>query len=136
MAITKRQMTMEDWLEIMAENGSVYPEYALLSDTEKRAWGTLNLAAGFAEAYLEDGKLIGVGGIRYCGIGEAWMISRVATRQDIQKPSFFRFVKKNWKETTDEHNLFRVFAESKISVNFLEHIGFVKNPKGLVWTRQ
>jgi hypothetical protein len=132
--IEKRPMKIEDFLLIMEQNAGVYPWYDNLVDEQKRCVANMNIITGTAESFFEDGQLVGVGGIRFAGIGEAWMIVPPDIR-DKRKLSLLRETKNTFIRTRDEKNLWRCFAESKISDNFLKHIGFEPNPKGLVWTR-
>ena len=131
--IETRPMQVEDLLLIMEQNADIYPEFAALSDEQKRAAANLNILAGTAESFFEDGRLVGVGGIRYTGIGEAWLI----TPPDIRGRglSLLREARRVFTETCDERCLRRCYAESKISDNFLKHIGFKSHPKGFIWDR-
>ncbi len=135
--IEKKPMEINDFLTIMAANAEVYPEFAELPDGQKRHLANINILTGTAESYIEDGKLVGVGGIRYVGIGEGWFITLPELRQkNRQGLALFKFIEKAFVKTRDELNLWRVFAGSKISTHFLERLGFAKDTSTRVWTRQ
>lgn len=128
--MTIDKMTIEDFLQVMAQNAEVYPEFASLPDEQKRLMANGNIVTGTAQTFREDGEIIGVGGIRHIGIGEGWCISSPENR----RPSVLRLVARNFKRIRDEKQLWRIFASSKISENFLQHLGFVKNEDFHVWT--
>jgi len=132
--ITTENMTVEDFLSVMGLNADVYPEFAELLDEQKKYLANVNIATGTAQSFFEDGKLVAVGGIRCVGVGEAWMISSPQIR-DNRGLSLLKETRRNFIETRDKHNLWRVFAESKISETFLKHLGFEAHPQGFVWTR-
>ena len=106
----------------------------MLTEEQKRYLANVNIITGTAESFYENGRLVGVGGIRHIGVGEAWMITPPDVRGK-RSLSLFRKTKETFTKTRDDLNLWRCFAESKISDNFLNHLGFEPNPKGLVWTR-
>jgi hypothetical protein len=92
----------------------------------------LNLIHGTAEAVEEDGQVVGVGGIRYMGIGEGWFI----TVPEKRRLALFEFIQEHFQRVRTEKNLWRIFAESKISERFLHHLGFVKNPGMHIYTER
>jgi hypothetical protein len=122
--IEKRPMTTEDFLVIMEQNAHIYPEYAALPQDKKVQWAKLNTDTGTAVSYLVDGKLVAVGGLRCIGLAEAWMVTAPEVR-DESKKSLFRETK-NELISAQEQGIWRVFAETRISENFLEHLGFKK----------
>lgn len=128
-------MKVEEFLLVMELNADVYPEFAKLPDEQKRYLANVNIITGKAQSFFEDGRLVGVGGIRYVGIGEAWMISPPEIR-DNKGLSLLKETRRTFIAMRDEHNLWRVFAESKLSETFLKHLEFKKHPEGQVWTRQ
>ena len=129
-------MTTEDFLEIMADNADLFPEYSAMSQEQKEAVANLRIITGAAEAFRDpDGTLVGVGGISYKGVGEAWLITPKDIREHQQK-RLLRTTKAVMKSICNEHNLWRVFATGKLSTNFLEHIGFETIDKTLVWSRR
>lgn len=132
--IESRPMAIEDYLEIMELNAGVYPAWNTLDDDQKRYLGQINIESGAAKSFYEDGKLVAVGGVRFVGIGEAWMITPPQIR--LRPFELFREVKKAFIKIRDENNLWRVFATSQISENFLRHLGFKKNEKPYTWTRE
>jgi len=127
-------MTVEDFLLVMELNAEIYPEFAELPDEQKRYLANVNIITGSAKSYFEDGRLIGVGGIRFIGIGEAWLITPPAIRSE-RGLSLFNDTEKLFVKMIDDNNLWRVFAESKISETFLKRMGFKCHPQGYVWTR-
>lgn len=134
MAIEIHPMKIEDFLLVMAQNADIYPEFDELSDPEKRCLANLNIIMGTAESFFEDGRFVGVGGIRYVGIGEAWMMTPPTIREE-RRVSLLKKTKEIFAKTRDEHNLWRIFGTSKISENFLRHLGFKKDESVHIWTR-
>jgi len=130
--MTTDPMTVEDFLEVMAANAEVYTEFAALPDEQKRLMANGNIATGTAETFREDGKIVGVGGIRHIGIAEAWFITPPAIRKKPLK--LLRQVRKSLEQIRTDKQLWRIFAASKISENFLKHLGFAKNEDFHVWT--
>jgi len=134
MEVEMRQMTVDDFLTIMDTNPGIYPEWDNLPNDQKRGLAELNITTGSAQSYFEDDVLIGVGGIRFVGVGEAWMITRPETRSK-KALTLFKTVQKLLAKTIEDNNLWRVFAASKISENFLKHLGFKAEPETFCWTR-
>ena len=130
-----RPMTVGDFLLVMELNAEIYPEFAELPDEQKRYLANVNIATGTAQSFFEEGKLVAVGGIRYAGVGEAWLITPPQVREN-RGLSLLKETRKMFIETRNEHNLWRVFAESKISETFLKHLDFKPHPQGFVWTRK
>ncbi len=128
-------MLVEDFLLVMEQNANIYPEFAALPNDLKRYLANHNIIHGTAESFFEDGRLVGVGGICYVGIGEAWMITPPQVR-DNRSLSLLKETKATFIKGRDEHNLWRVFSESKISETFLRHLQFKEHPQGFVWTRK
>lgn len=133
--IEVRQMKIEDFLLVMELNADVYPEFDKLPDEQKRYLANMNIITGAAESFFDNGKLVAVGGICYVGLGEAWLISlpEIRTKKSL---SLFRETKNTFKRQRDDLNLWRIFATSKISETFLQHLGFEKQEKMLIWTRK
>jgi hypothetical protein len=131
--IKPEPMKLEDFLAVMQANKGVYPDYDKLPDEAKVFIGNLNIITGTAESYLENGFLIGVGGIRYIGIGEAWFLTIPELRE--RSMTLLRAARENLRRMRDEKNLWRLYATSKISTNFLKHLGF-EQESNLVWTRK
>jgi len=128
-------MKIEDFLLVMALNADAYSDFDKLPDEQKRYLANLNIITGEAKSFFEDGRLVAVGGIRYVGLGEAWMITPPQIR-DKRSLSLLRETRKSFVSMRDNNNLWRVFAESKISETFLRHLEFKPNSAGYVWTRQ
>lgn len=135
MAIKVRQMQIEDFLVIMELSANIYPEFDGLPDEQKRYLANLNIITGEAQSFFEDGRLVGVGGIRYVGLGEAWMITPPEIREN-RSLSLLKETRRVFIKMRDDHNLWRIFAESKISKTFLKHLEFEAHPQGFVWTRR
>lgn len=131
--IEERQMTIEDFLHVMDSNKDQYPQFAALTEEQRRFLAWLNCTAGVANTYIEDGIIVGVGGVRYIGVGEAWMLTPPTIRDD-RKFSLLRHTKKSFKEICSKCNLWRVFATSEISESFLRHLGFKATEKPFVFT--
>ncbi len=119
---------------IMAQNKELFPEFDALSPAQKTFLANLNINSGVAEAYEKDGQIIGVGGIRYVGLGEAWCMATPMLRRD--KFQLFRLASNNFKKIVRDKNLWRVFANNTISENFIKHLGFAKSDNTLIWTKQ
>jgi len=130
-----KPMTVEDMLVILEDNARLYPEFADLMPEQKKLICEMNILSGTAESFLSEGKLLAVGGIKYVGIGEAWMLPFSHIRDNL-KLSLLRHTRKNFKRICNDKNLWRVFATSQVSENFLEHCGFEKIPTGHVWTKK
>lgn len=133
MTIEIRQMTVKDFVHLMQLNAGVYPEFDVLSDEQKSHIANLNIVTGCAESFFEDGKLVAVGGIRYVGVGEAWLITPPKIRD--RSLSLLKETRKIFVKRRDEHNLWRIFATSKISKTFLGHLGFKELPEAFCWMR-
>lgn len=139
--MTNKIMTTSEFLEIMAENASEFPEFAALSQENKEQIASLNINTGVAEAFYDGDRLIGVGGIRL--VGEAWMLTRRDIRahpdrskRRLQFEALLALTKKVMLRMMKENNLWRVFATGKLSVTFLEKLGFEKEGNILVWTKK
>ncbi len=126
------QMTIDDFITVMAQNAEIYPEFAALPEEQKRLTANGNIVTGMAETFREDGKIYGVGGIRYKGIGECWFMTPPEVRTHPKK--LLRVVRATFDRIRADQELWRVFAESKISENFLAHCGFVKDDGVHIWT--
>ena len=131
--IERHPMKVEEMLLIMEQNLDHYPDYAKMSDEQKKYLANLNVLTGTSESFFLNGRIVAVGGVRYTGLGEAWMITPPATRE--LSCALLRNTKLNLKRIIEEKNLWRVFATSQISENFLQHCGFVKEPAH-IWTRE
>jgi hypothetical protein len=128
----RKQMTVDDFLYVMKLNKGIYPEYDRLDDQAKRLIANVNICSGTAETLFdEDGNIFMVFGIRYIGLGEAWM----ACIPQRRTPALYRTAAEHFNRLRDTHNLWRIFAESKISENFIEHLGFKKADGMHIWTR-
>lgn len=118
-------MTKDDFLIVMEANADYYPEYDALPMAKKLRIAQLNIDTGTAESFYIEGELVAVGGIRYVGLGEAWMISFPTIRSD-RKKTLFAETKQTLIQTQADQKLWRIFASSRISEHFLEHLGFEK----------
>ena len=135
MPITEtRQMKVEDFLTVMEMNPGLYPGYDVLPDEKKRLLGEANIVSGEAMTYYNKERLVGVGGMRLRGMGEAWLITPAEVRSEEGLPLFVETLG-IFKEMRDRNNLWRVFAENVISETFLKRLEFEAHPKGFVWTR-
>lgn len=130
-----KKMEVSEFLQIMEDNADLFPEFAGLSQVEKENMANLNILTGPAEAFYDDGRLVGVGGIRISGVGESWLITRREIREKRPK-ELLRTTKQGMKKMCDENNLWRLYAIGKLSTNFLEHLGFETIDKTLVWSRK
>lgn len=87
----------------------------------------LNQQTGPAYTAIQDGKILGCGGIRTDGVGEAWMINSQKVKDEM-KFSLLKETRK-WLEVMIRNQvLYRVWSESPIpcNQNFIEHLGFRK----------
>jgi len=132
--IKTKMMTIDDFIKAMSPNENYYPEYAQLSEQDKRLVAKINLDTGIAESHFLDGKLIGVTGIRERGIGEAWFVVLPEIRNE-HKFLLFRQTKLTLPRLRDAMNLWRLYATSRISENFLLHLDFENGEKIFKWTR-
>ena len=126
-------MNIEEFLAIMKLNADIYVEFENLSLDAKKYVANINIMTGTAQTYFEDGVLIGAGGIRYVGVGEGWMITPPQMRYD-KKILLLKRARQCFERTRIDKNLWRIFAETRISETFLEHLGFVKSENTHVWT--
>lgn len=131
--ITTKAMTIDDYIQMMDLNAEFYPEWAKLSIEDKRKVAQISIDTGIAESHYENGELIGVTGVRYRGIGEAWFIAR----PDIRGRKFFLFkhTKRTLKRLLKACGIWRMYATSKINENFLTHLGLKKDDTIYCWTR-
>ena len=129
--IVSREMAMNDFLYLMELNKDIYHEFAALSEDRKRHIANVNMCTGTAESFFdEEGKLFAVGGVRYVGLGEMWM----ALTPEARKPSILKITARTMERLVKENHLWRCFAETRISGNFLEHLGMKKQDM-YIWTR-
>lgn len=136
-------MTKEEFIEVMADNASDFPDFAGLSQVEKEAVANMNILSGPAIAFRNsEGRLDGVGGIRIAGVGEAWTITTrtIQSHPDrkLRRQQFNKLVRDTqdiFKKMCDENKLWRVFALGKLSMTFPEQLGFERVNNALVWTR-
>jgi hypothetical protein len=136
-------MTIEEFLTIMADNASEFPEFAALPQEQKEAMAKTNIITGPAEAFRNaNGRLVGVGGMRIIGVAEGWLITprEIRSHPDhtLRREKFAEFLQITqgaMKKMCDENSLWRVFATGKLSTTFLEKLGFEKIDKTLVWSR-
>lgn len=127
-------MDVEDMLYVMEQNLQYYPEYAKLTREQKVMLALVNIRSGIAESYYSDGKLIGVGGIRHIGIGEAWIMPTTQLRRN--KFFLVKMVLENFERIRNDRHLWRIFATSQISEKFLKVCGFDSIGAAHVWTRK
>ncbi len=132
--IEKYPMAIEDFMLIMKQNPGIYSDYDILAEDQKRYVANINIVTGTAQSFFEDEHLVGVGGIRHIGIGEGWFLTPPEIREK-RSLSLLREARSTFIRDRDEHNLWRCFAESMISDNFLKHLKFEPKPKGFSWTR-
>lgn len=108
---------MEDALQLLKSPGEI-------------AWAKLNEVSGPGFSGWLDGKLLGCGGIRVYGLGEAWAIFSPEAKDDM-KIELFRQARKKLKEMIKSNNLWQVIATTRNitaqQANFLEHLGFEKS---------
>jgi hypothetical protein len=117
-------MTVQDFTHVMEKNRDMYPEFHLMSFKEKFAIANDHIERGVAESYLgKHGEVIGVGGIDFVGVGEGWFISLPEQRTS----SLLRTVKEQFNRIRKAKNLVKIYATSRISENFLKHLGFKKH---------
>ncbi len=141
--ISSKIMETSEFLKIMAENASDFSEFAALSDTLKQKVAEVNILTGCAEAFYDGhGKLVGVGGIRYKGVGEAWMVTPREiqshpdhTRRQAQFLDLLTVTKDAMQRMADDNELWQLYATGTLSTKFLEQIGFKRQDKTLIWTR-
>ncbi len=137
-------MTTEEFLEVMADNADLFPEFAALPQQQQEAMANTNIVTGPAQAFRDtNGRLVGVGGIRIIGVAEAWLITPkdIRSHPDYQKrkqqfAEFLKVSKDTFKKMCDENRLWRVFARGTLSMSFLEQFGFERIDKIMVWSRK
>lgn len=136
-------MTTEEFIQIMADNESDFPEFAALSQAEKENMANFNSLTGPTMAFYNEGRLDGVGGVRIAGVGEGWFIAprRIQSHPDrqLRRSQFQALVRDTrnvMKTMFDEHKLWRVFGIGKLSMTFPELLGFEKLNNALIWSRK
>jgi hypothetical protein len=127
-------MTVDDYLLVMEQNIEVYPEWDTYSDEQKKHAAEVHISKGTAQSFFEDGRLVGVGGITFIGIGEAWLITPPHIRHHRAK-SLVREARRVFRRNRDDNKLWRIFATSRISPKFLERLGFGRLPRVFCWMR-
>lgn len=133
--VERKPMTEEDFIAVTDANINLFPEWVNYSDDQKRYLAKVNIMTGTAESYYDNG-LIGIGGIRYLGLGEAWFVLMPELKnQDIRRAAAAVFIKERFEEQRDRLNLWRVFAEAKTGEDYLLKLGFEKQPNTMIWTR-
>ena len=135
-------MTTDEFLQVMADNATEFPDFTALSQQEKEDTAKTNIVTGPAEAFYDNGRLVGLGGFRIIGVAEGWLITprEIRCHPDHQKrrpqfAEFLRIVQETMKRMCDENGLWRVFATGTLSTKFLEQLGFEKIDKTLIWSR-
>jgi hypothetical protein len=111
----------------MSEIKGYHPDdaIAICGDESKRQYANLNQSAGPAYSLFLGSKLLGCGGVRIYGIGEAWcMFTDDAIKNN--KKTILRASQEQMEIMVRENKLWRLFAETKVNENFLEHLGFKK----------
>ena len=102
----------------------------ILSDPDDIRWARINFAAGPGFTLLQDGKVMGCGGVRTCGCGEAWATFSPEAKRSVRK-SMFEQTKAGLLQIMDSEKLWHVVAGSAgltdEQANFLEHLGFVRS---------
>ena len=102
----------------------------LCGDESKRPEANLNQSAGSAYSLFLDKELIACGGVRIYGVGEMWLVTNDECRKKHIK-TILRASREQIDLMVRENSLWRLLAETEISENFLEHLGFVKSKKRL-----
>lgn len=101
----------------------------LLTEKDQIAWAKLNEVAGPGYTWMVDGKVLGCGGIRNCGVGEAWAVFSAEAKD--RKKELLRLSRETFEEMIKTLNLWQIFATTKDitaeQANFLEHLGFEKS---------
>ena len=123
--IESRPMTIDDFLTLMEANKEIYKEFDALNTNHKQELAQLRVGTGTAQGYYDGDKLVAVGGIQYIGLGEAWLVTVPKIKTDMKK-TLLREARNTLREDKKKLKLWRVFASSKISENFLKHLGFHK----------
>ena len=102
----------------------------LCGDESKRDAANLNQTAGPAYSLFLDKKLVACGGMRIYGVAELFLIT-----SDEYRKKHIKTILKASREQIDimvrENHIWRLLAETKISDNFLKHLGFVESDKKL-----
>ena len=105
---------------------SVDDAFAIDGNTDRANIHRLNQQTGPGYTVVEDGKILGCGGIRTQGIGEAWALyspeAKDRRRELLEKTRY-------WMDMmAREERLWRIWSEAPIApnVNFIKHLGFEK----------
>jgi hypothetical protein len=97
----------------------------LTKDRTSSELAVLNQISGPAFTLVDGNEPIACAGYRIHGIAEAWCaLSEEA--KDKYLLMVIRRMKKEMDKIQRKEQLYKIYAESDISDNFLEHLGFVK----------
>jgi hypothetical protein len=101
------------------------------ADVERLNGAIINQISGPAFTLVEDGKILGCGGIRTAGIGQAWAyFSRDALKD---KPrTILQESRAAMNEMIAENRIYRVYADPEAGDDWFKHLGFVKQEKVFV----
>jgi hypothetical protein len=89
-----------------------------------------NQATGTAHSFFsDDGELLGCGGVREFGVGEAWLIVSPKVKGQMKK-TLIETTTFTIDQIIRQSRLWKLFAEGH--GNFLEHVGFKKR-EAFIW---
>ncbi len=109
---------------IKLENYSPEDAIRLMGCTPEQA--AFNVATGPAYSFFtEGGELVGCGGVRIYGVGEAWLITGDKAKGEMKK-TLLQTTANTMDKIVRDERLWTLIADSAKNGNFLEHIGFKK----------
>ena len=95
-----------------------------LAGKEKSHVAIANMTTGPAYSIFKKGKLIGCGGLRIDGIGEAWALFDEGALETCRK-TILRVTKEQMELMMREHEVWRLYADSQFEV-WMKHLDFEK----------
>ena len=99
--------------------------YIVGNNEENAANARLNQVAGPAYSYFLDGKLVGCGGVRIAGVGEAWAAYTPEALE--HKSGLLLHSRTTLDQIKRDEHLWRMWSESpeaEPNQNFLKHLNF------------
>ena len=95
-----------------------------LAGKEKSSVAIANMTTGPAYSIFKKGKLIGCGGLRIDGIGEAWALFDEGALETCRK-TILRVTKEQMELMMREHEVWRLYADTELRT-WMRHLDFSK----------
>lgn len=101
------------------------------ADVERLNSAIINQISGPAFTLIEDGKILGCGGLRVAGVAQAWAYFSTDALKDKPK-TILKESRAAVNEMIAENRIYRVYADPDADDSWFEHLGFVKQEKVFV----